>query len=90
MKMGLMKKKKKMEWLRQPRKKSQNSSNLLLLTNDCVVVVVVVVLNRLQQIRLMEDNIEDIGQISQLIINEIDIPKKTCLIGKILIREWSK
>lgn len=72
-----------------PEKKSQNSSNLLLLTNDCVVVVVVV-LNRLQQIRLMEDNIEDIGQISQLIINEIDIPKKTCLIGKILIREWSK
>lgn len=40
--------------------------------------------------RLMEDNIEDIGQISQLIINEIDIPKKTCFIGNILIREWSK
>lgn len=76
--------KKKMEWLRQPRKKksSQNSSN------DCVVVVVV--LNRLRQIKIMENNIEDIGQISQLIINEIDIPKKTCLIGNLLIREWSK
>lgn len=77
-----------MEWLRQPRKKEKKKKKSQNSSNDYVVVVVV--LNRLRQIKIMEDNIEDIGQISQLIINGIDIPEKTCLIGNILIREWSK
>lgn len=36
---------------------------------------------------LMEDSIEDVGQINQLIFNEIDIHKKTWFIDKFLIRK---